>query len=305
MHCPDNVNTGVSIVLITHNRVNLLLDAVESLLAKTVQTPLEIIIVDNGSTDGTAQIVQERYPRVRLISLTKNLGVSGGRDVGIQEAQYELVLFMDDDALLESDCAVDLVSQFFVTNSDVAVLAFSIVNDMTGTILSHEFPKRGHSLCNTEVMQDVAYFVGCGFCLRRSVYQLVGGFCRDMMYGPEEVDLSFRILEAGYRIVYTPDITIRHRTSPQFRRKGVWFRNEMQARVLLAVRNLSFWCGFPFLVFWHTRLFLQALMTGNLRWYLQGVINGWRDCVAAHRQRNPISFRTAIKAWRLGGRLFY
>lgn len=302
---PDSTKSGVSIVLITRNRVQFLVGAVESLLAQNVQTLFEIIVVDNGSTDETVAVVREKFPGIRLICLDENLGVSAGRDLGIREAQYDTVMFMDDDALLESGQAVDMVFKFLAENPDVAVLAFRIVNDATGKILSHEFPRIGHTIRNPDVRQEVAYFVGCGFCLRRSVYESVGGFCLQMTYGPEEVDLSYRILEAGYRIVYFSDVTVRHRASPDVRRTGVWFRNEMQARFLLAVRNLPLWAAWVYMAVWHIRLFVAALMTGNVRWYVQGIVDGWCDGFRYRHQRRAISLGTAIKILRLGGRIFY
>lgn len=295
---------GLSIIIITRNRSTMLADALRSLLAQAPKTPYEIIVVDNNSTDDTIQVVREQFPQVRLIALPENLGVGGGRDVGVQQARYEVMFFMDDDALLGSPDAVDQAHQYFVDHADVAILALRIVNHETGTVFSHEFPKIGAAR-KIDQIQEVAYFLGGGCCIRSSAYHAIGGYCKDAIYGAEEVDLSYRILEKGYRIIYFPAIEIRHRTSPQIRRKTNWFRHEIHSRILLAVRNLPVWSALPYLFLWHLRLFIHAVITQNVKWYLLGSLEGWRESSKAYQQRQVLSLPTAFKVLRLGGRLFY
>ena len=103
-----------SIVIPTHDRAELLLRAVDSALASALDEGLEVLVVDDASTDGTIEQLQQRHagdPRVRWLRLDRNQGPSVARNLGLQHASGEFVLFLDsDDVLLPSACALALAA---------------------------------------------------------------------------------------------------------------------------------------------------------------------------------------------------
>lgn len=104
----------ISIVIPTHDRAALLLRAVGSALANAVDGGIEVLVVDDASTDGTVERLQQRHgrdPRVRCLQLERNQGPSVARNLGLQHARGELVLFLDsDDVLLPQACALALAA---------------------------------------------------------------------------------------------------------------------------------------------------------------------------------------------------
>ncbi|MCI0645219.1 MAG: glycosyltransferase family 2 protein [Chloroflexi bacterium] len=265
----------------------------------------EVIVVDNGSTDDTTDQVKSHFPGVRLIQLGKNVGVAAGRNIGVEHATGEIVIFIDDDAVLESKETLRIVIDRFDQNPDLAVVAFKIINDSANKVLSHEFPMRDYNPENIETEQLASYFIGCGFAARRTLFLEAGGFFPEMFYALEEVDLSYRLLDKGYDILYCPVIVVRHRTSPAVRRKATWYYNLMRSRVMLVLRNLPWWAAGPHLLVWHVGLLVHAARHGHLGGFIQGVIDGWRMAPQALATRRTISWATARQVWKLSGRLFY
>lgn len=292
-----------SVILISANRREMLLDALASL--DPIRDDVEILLVDNGSIDGSAAAVRAAFPDVRLIEAGRNLGVAEGRNEGARHARGEILIFMDDDALLESPRILELLVDRFDADPALAVVAFRIVNAASGRTLSHEFPMRRHTETEIAREQPVAYFIGCGFAARRDTFLAVGGFYPAMTYGLEEVDLAYRLLDRGFGLRYTPDIVVHHRTPPEARRGARWYTDMMRSRVALVLRNLPLWAAIPHLAIWHLGLGLHAIRHGHLRGYLRGVVEGWRGARAAWATRRPIRAATARRVERLSGRLFY
>lgn len=294
-----------SIVFITANRCRFLLDALDTVAMLQSEEPYEIIVVDNGSIDETAIEVNRHFPQVRFFQMSENKGVAGGRNIGLEQAKGDIVIFMDDDALLQSGDIFQQVRTRFTDNEQLAVIAFQIVNDSADAVLSHEFPMRAHTLENIVTEQMVSYFIGCGFAVRRNFFLAVGGFHPEMIYALEEVDLSYRLLDLGYDILYCPSIVIRHRTPPAVRRQEPWYYYLMRSRVLMVLRNLPWWAAVPHLLIWHVGLLGHALFHRYLRGYWRGFLAGWRLAPKALSSRQPISWSTARRIQRLSGRLFY
>lgn len=295
----------VSFVVITANRPRQLHTALSSLGAGGPGPTGEIVIVDNGSTGGKVSEVSRRFPGARLVRLAQNQGVAAGRNVGAKAARGRFLVFIDDDATLETPDIGAVLLRRFEANPRLAVVAFKIVNHSSGEVLAHEFPRRDHSPLGVEREQAASYFIGCGFAVRRDLFAELGGFYAEMRYALEEVDLSYRLLDRGYEILYCPEIAVRHMTSPAERRDDRWYFHMMRSRIILVLRNLPWWAALPHMAIWHAGLFLHALLHRHLRGCLRGFADGWRMAPAAWATRRAISFETAKRIWSLAGRLFY
>ena len=206
----------VSVIVVSWNRKEDLRCCLES-VKRSPYPHIEIIVVDNGSSDKTVDMLKTDYPQVRIIANNENRGACAARNQGFAAAKGDYIVILDDDSEIEPDC-FDLVVEQFSVRDDVGVLAFKIVN----------MPDRRVS---TEGMKgEVAAFWGGGAAFRKGVVQQAGGFREELFVFCEEYDLSVRILDFGHKILYCPDIvSVQHVTADADRhtnnRAMLWTRN--------------------------------------------------------------------------------
>ena len=217
----------MAVLVLSHNKREATLRCVES-VTRLRSRPLEIVVVDNGSSDGTADMIEVTYPHVRVVRSAVNLGAAGGRNYGLRwmadRVAYDYVLFLDDDATvsetaldalvaaLRSDFTIGLVTPKAYRTGSPGILASagglrvrlaraSIADIGAGAVDHGQYDEP----------RDVDACAGFAFLARREVLERVGGF--DEAYNPygwEEVDLSLRVRRAGYRIRYAPSAVVEH-----------------------------------------------------------------------------------------------
>ncbi len=206
----------------------LLKETLDSLL-KMTYTRVTIAVVDNGSTDGSLEMMCKEYPGVRLIENGANLGVGEGYNVGLREgvrcgADWVFLLNNDiiaDPAMLskmveagERDPKIGILGPktYFSTEPTTFWYAGGKVNFFTG-VISHRGIRevdRGQF----DRTEDTGYVNGCAMLIRRSVIEAVGYL--DKAFHPaygEDADYSLRTLRAGFRLVYVPEAKLWHRVS--------------------------------------------------------------------------------------------
>lgn len=161
---------------------------------------IEVIVVDNASSDGSAYMVKAEFPSVKLIQMEKNIGIAGWNE-GFKVAKGEYVLVLDDDAYPEIN-SIDEGVIALRENTDVGIIAFNIFNTKLNksetTALEKSLPH---------------YFVGCGAMIRKIYLDQVGYFDDLYFIYYNEVDLSIRMLKKGYRIKYLKEIIVIHNIS--------------------------------------------------------------------------------------------
>ena len=230
----------ISVIVITYNRKNELKECIESILNQTI-IPDEIIIVDNSSNDGTDKLFlsgEINHPTIKYYKLDKNLGVAGGRNYGISKSNGDILLFLDDDAVIEPENAFEKVIAKFKEDPSLGVLAFKIINYYTKKIMSEEFPHKDKSL-DPDKEFETTYFIGAGHAIKKEVFDKCGLYPDDYFYGMEELDLSFRILDMGYKIIYFPEIIVWHKKSfyGRITNKEKWI-NTLHNRMCIAYKYL-------------------------------------------------------------------
>lgn len=212
---------------------------------------VEMIVVDNGSSDGTAQMVYENFPKTNLVRLHKNTGMTG-YNVGLATARGKYVIMLDDDSHLAPDAISNMVKLWETEeNRDVGAMAFRVVNPINGSLVTHLWEER-LNVAEPGREREITSFAACGAAVRRDVLDEVGYFDDDFFLYATEDDLSIRIWDAGYKIVYEPRCGSFHRESQLMRnwkRYGFGFRNATWFNIkhlplhlipLMFVRNL-FW----------------------------------------------------------------
>jgi GT2 family glycosyltransferase len=162
----------------------------------------EIIVVDGGSTDCTIDLIK-KYP-IKFVRESKRSGISAARNLGISNSNGDIVIFLDDDAVVEKDWLENLVKPF--EDERIAGVSGKVI-PITNTLFNREFAPdydQGSDIIETK------YFVGCNMAFRKSALIEVGYFDSKIKYGHDENELCSRLVSAGYRLVYTPYAVVHH-----------------------------------------------------------------------------------------------
>ena len=216
------MSPDVSVVIATWNGRQYL-DACLLALQAQQGVNAEIILVDNGSSDGTPAYVRSRFPDVRLVPLGENRGFAGGSNIGAREARGEYVAFLNNDTVADPAWlralrgGIDSASRSLLVTSRIVYMHDPSVIDSAGdgAFRWGGAYKRLHGDRAENAAQPMEVFGVCGAaCLMpKAVFDELGGFDDDFFASHEDVDLSYRARLRGYRCRYVPDAIVRHHGS--------------------------------------------------------------------------------------------
>jgi hypothetical protein len=198
-------------------------------LSRIERPDLEIVCVDNGSTDGSAEAVRERFPEVTLIEAGENLGFAGGNDLGLRHAlerDAQWVVLVNNDATVAPD-VIEGFEQAIARRPDAGVLAGKVyfadrpdtiwfAGQRVSTLTGYSGRPRGYGRADGPRyggIVDTGRAVGALMAISRDVLQTVGLFDEDLFAYVEDVDLALRAREAGFGIVVAPDARAWHAVS--------------------------------------------------------------------------------------------
>jgi GT2 family glycosyltransferase len=181
---------------------------------------LELIVCDNGSEDGSVELVRGSYPRFTLIELDRNYGFAEGNNRGAQAAGGEWIGFLNNDMVVDASWLRDLVAPLD-NNPGIACLASRILNWNASKIdfIGGGINFQGHGLqldyarpsSPRDVARPVLFACGGAMLVRRELFLEVGGFDPSYFAYFEDVDLGWRLNLLGHDVWYNPAATVRHR----------------------------------------------------------------------------------------------
>ena len=212
----------VSVVIVTWNGRRFLEPCLTALAAQQ-DVRAETILVDNASTDGTADFVRQAFPWVKVVALPENLGFAGGNNAGAREARGRLLAFLNNDTVPDSrwlstlQGGLDEGAGFALAASRIVYMHDPRVIDSAGDGMLRwggAF-KRHHGGAVEHALESGEVFGACGaaFLLPKGVFDELGGFDEDFFASHEDVDLSYRARLRGYRCRYVADAVVRHHGS--------------------------------------------------------------------------------------------
>lgn len=201
----------VAVVVITHNRRDEL-DRTLRLLSDLPEHPA-IVVVDNASTDGTADMVLRHHPAVRLVEPGKNLGAVG-RNVGVREVDTPYVAFCDDDTWYEPG-ALTIAADALDAHASLAVVTASIIVEPYGTLDAICDEMAASPLDRPPCMpgHPLLSFLAGVSVVRRAAFLQAGGFSEQLWLGGEEELLASDLAQAGWHMTYLPDVVAHHHAS--------------------------------------------------------------------------------------------
>jgi glycosyltransferase involved in cell wall biosynthesis len=179
---------SVAVIIPTHNRLKLLPQVLDSIFAQSV--PLEILVMDDASSDGTESAIREKYPKVIYHRENISRGPTFQRNKAAALTQADILCTIDDDCILQSPKTVEQTLDAF-DHPRVAAVTMPFVNILQNPTVRSVAPNRD------EIFASYDYFGGM-VALRRDVYRGLGGYRPFYFIQVEEPDLMIRMLQAGY-----------------------------------------------------------------------------------------------------------
>lgn len=247
--------SDVSVVMLCYNREDEVVVNVPKRIKDVHEHGLELVVVDNCSSDGTREAIEDIYkadPCFKLVLNDRNLGVGAGRNSGWHQATREIVVTLDEDTYITTDQLIELVSALRQA-PHVGIVTPIMFHPVTQRLLVKVMPPP-HQVTN---------FHGACYAIRREVIDEVG-FHDDLCdFGGEELDLSIRVRNAGWDVVQVPNLRVAHNGRQResgsvvpLARRIPWTRNH--ARVVWR------WFPYPKAVTW-SLLMLMGQLRGALR----------------------------------------
>jgi GT2 family glycosyltransferase len=202
----------VAVVIATRNRGTELLGTLTRLRALREQPP--IVVVDNGSTDGTAELVRANYPGVRVVGLRRNQG-GAARTVGARLVDSPYVAFSDDDSWWAPG-ALGRAAELLERHPRLAVLAARVLvgPDERLDPVCREMARSPLPPAADLPGPSVLGFIACGAVVRRAAFLEVGGFDVRLGVGGEEELLSVDLAARGWGLAYVEEVVAHHHPSP-------------------------------------------------------------------------------------------
>jgi len=288
----------VSVIIVTRNRLQSLSRCLQSVTMQSYKD-LELIVVDNASSDDTIQLIESTYPSVILLQQAINTGVPEGRNIGIRRAKGEICVCLDDDAEFIDNGSIQKCVDYFGKGTKLGCLSIRVL-DEHNRIVTKLIPRRDRKIFN-EDMQG-ALFSGTAFAVRRSAFMEVGEFWQDLnLYFGEDADLSYRLLDKGYSILQTPYITVRHYMSPAERQKSRRLYYGTRNAPWLALRSLPWYSVIGLTILSWGYFFLIAVCERQLITYFRAIIASVKHMPAVYRIRKPVSKHTQQLLWQYSG----
>lgn len=222
---------NLSIVILTWNSkgdIDQCLCSVKRSLPSRLET--EIIVIDNGSMDGSAQHLKIHYPEIKLIVNNHNKGVAPARNQGLAKAKGEYILILDIDTSIENNL-INVMIQTMQNDNQIGLCGPKLVG-INGklqyscrnfpTVMSKIYRQLPYNLqnhfLNKEELRDwdhctqreVGYVIGACQFIRKTALEDVGMLDSKMFYGVEEIDFCLRLWKKGWKVVYNPNSEVIH-----------------------------------------------------------------------------------------------
>jgi len=293
----DRQEPRIAVAVVTMGNRPDELDALLESVAKQDLAPTRIVLVGNGCP---LPDVAERLSlpgEVTLLELDENLGCPGGRNEALAVLRdfgdVDVVVELDDDGLLVDTGVLSRVAELFAADPRLGIVGFRIADEHGETQQRH-VPRVG----NSDPMRGgyVTGFLGGGHAFRTAMLDEIGHWPARFFFAHEETDLAWRAADAGWRILYAPELLLQHpRTSPA--RHAIYYRVNARNRVWLVRRRLPLPLIPVHLGVWVALTLVRTRSRAGLRAWFGGFVEGLREPAG---ERRPMRWRTVWRLSRLG-----
>jgi hypothetical protein len=284
----DKKVLDMSVVLVCWNNKTYLDPCLRSLYESGLKSTFDVVVVDNGSTDGSQQMLEEKYPAVKLIQNAGNVGLGKASNQGIEATNGFYVLLLNNDTIVNG-AALDGLVEFLANHPEAGAVGGILLNPdgsfqsgygkfstLTeellvatglGDLFKDGYPLHGRS----DQIESVGWMSSACLLLNRGALDQVGLLDEEYFIYGDEVDLQYRLIKAGWKVYFLPTSTIVHyggRSMDRWKRRKMVYRGKL----LFYKKNYSF------LQTMVLTGMLVLISTGKLLiWMLAYLFPRWRD----------------------------
>jgi N-acetylglucosaminyl-diphospho-decaprenol L-rhamnosyltransferase len=252
----ENQAPDMSIVLVCWNNMAYLDPCLKSLYEGRLKSSFDILVVDNGSTDGSQQMLSEKYPEVRLIQNKSNVGLAKASNQGIEATNGRYVLLLNNDTIVNGP-SLDMLVEFLHVHPEAGAVGGKLLNPdgsfqsgyasfstlmeeflnvtLIGRMIWDGYPSHGDS----KEIKETGWLSSACLLLRRSALDQIGLLDESYFIYGDEADLQYRLNKAGWKVYSVPSSTIIHFGGRSMNR---WSRRKMvyRGKLLFYKKNYGF-----------------------------------------------------------------
>lgn len=296
----------VTVIIPNYNGMKYIRNCLNGLEALKSESDFHTILVDNGSTDGSLEVIRQEYPDVELIALSHNTGFCHGVNVGIAASRTPYVLLLNNDTVVKPGFvkylteAIEASEDIFSVSSMMLTMQDETVLDDAGdnyTVLGWAYA-RGKGKKASDFEKKAEVFAACGGAslYRRAVFEQIGVFDENHFAYLEDIDIGYRARIYGYRNVYEPDAKVIHAGSATSGSRYNEFKTRLSSanNAYLIGKNmplLQLLINLPFLTvgFLVKAAFFYRKKMGML--YVKGYFQGIGKCFSKEGRMHKVPFR--------------
>ena len=280
-----------------------------SSLDRAVDLLEEVIVVNNASTEDYSAVKKyiNATPALpfRYYDAPENLGVARGRNFALQKGKAPIIIMLDDDAVLQNkDCLVNLLSEFEQKNTErpKAIVSFKILYYDTLEMQKNGLPHKRYEEYKDKSFFETYFYAGGAHAIKREVIERLGQYPDNFFYGMEEYDLAYRIVDAGYSIVYSDKVVMLHKESPLGRKP-----KHEKLQMMWVNKSKVAWRYLPKRYFYSTTIMWSLQYLKETGFKLSGFFSGWEKIflIPSTEQRKIISQSTMAYLRKVKARLWY
>lgn len=280
-----------TVVITTKNRKEELLGAIGSSLRQTA--PLEVLVIDDASTDGTEELVRSRFPQVRYERVPESKGYIVQRNRAARMSRTPIIISIDDDAAFPSARTIEQTLAEF-DDPRIGAVAIPYIDVLKGDTVAQRSPGNGG-------IYMIPTYVGTAHAVRRDLFLRLGGYRECHVHQGEEGDFCLRMLAAGYIVRAGTADPIHHFESPK-RDLTRLFRYNARNNILSIWHNVPM----PYMPARLAGATLHLLEWGVKKRYLRATLTGLREgyteLIMGRLQRRPVSRAVYRLSRRMGAK---
>jgi GT2 family glycosyltransferase len=237
----------ISIILVCWNNKKYLDPCLESIYDGRLRSAFEILVVDNGSTDGSQEMLRDKFPQVKIIQNDHNVGLGRASNQGIEASSGKYILLLNNDTLVDSP-SFDTMVNFLDEHSEVGAVGGKLLNPdgsvqacynnfstlmeefLIATRLGELFNNSYPSIVNDDQIKSVDWISSACLMLRRETLNQIGLLDEEYFIYGDEADLQYRLKKGGWLVYYLPNATTVHfggRSMDRWRRRKMVYRGKM------------------------------------------------------------------------------
>ncbi len=276
---------SIGVVVLNYNGGESVLKCVQALIKQEVFLD-QLILVDNGSTDGSSRMVKDSCPEVELIELSENLGISKGRNAGLERAWTDLILLIDDDVYVQIPTIKEM-ADCLIRNEAAVVCPRILLYPQTGTVQCDGAEphflgnlklrnRNAKAAATSQKSQQVGGCIGACMLFDRRFIASLGNFNEDYFFYFEDLEFCLRVRAAGGTVYCEAGAIVFHdrgRGTP-----ALSFRNQGDYPALRAYYNIrNRWLTILLVYRFSTiLLLLPVFIVFEIGTFLFAVVNGWQ-----------------------------